>query len=293
MALPLETDLLRTFLAAAESGNLTRAASLVNRTQSAVSMQIKRLEESIGSPLFLRGARGVELTAKGEQLLGYARRIVALVDETAASLTAPPLEGKVRIGIPEEYGYAMLTRALGAFARVHPEVEISARYGCSTEHTRAVRAGELHLAVVFEWQDFSDGEILMTDPTVWTTSQSHALHERRPVPIALYENSGWCTDFAMRSLDSRELPYRIAYRSDTNGGLKVAVASGLAIAPISRSNIPPGCRELTADEGFSEIDASKVVMHRNRESRGPVVDAMTRAVREAFSNPAAAADPLL
>lgn len=280
---PLDTDLLRTFVAVAGSGNFTRAAEIVHRTQSAVSMQIKRLEADIGAPLFARGPRGVELTAKGEQLLGNARRIIALIDETSASMTAPPLSGRVRLGIPEEYGVAMLSRALSAFGKVHPEVEVSADYGSSSDHVKAVAADKLDLAVVFEWQDFSDGEILMTDPTVWVTSESHALHEERPVPIALYRNSGWCTDFAIRSLDQRRLPHRVAYRSSTNGGLKMAVLSGLAIAPISRSNIPAGCRELTPEDGFGAIDASNLVLHVNPRSRGEAVEAMARAIREAFA----------
>ncbi|MEO9340187.1 LysR family transcriptional regulator [Mesorhizobium sp. SB112] len=283
MNTPLDSELLRTFLAVAETGNFTKAATSVYRTQSAVSMQIKRLEEGIGAALFMRGSRGVELTRKGEQLLDNARRIVSLLDETAASMSSPPLTGRVRIGIPEEWGYAMLSRALGTFAKAHPDVEISARYGCSTQHMNELRADDLDIAVVFEWQDFSDGEILMTDPTVWVTSDAHVLHEQRPLPIALYENSGWCMDFALKSLDTRELPYRVAYRSDTSGGLKIAVASGLAIAPISRSNIPEGCRELTADEGFGNIDASNVVMHRNARSQGDVSDGMARAIRDAFS----------
>jgi DNA-binding transcriptional LysR family regulator len=283
MNTPLDSELLRTFLAVAETGNFTKAATSVYRTQSAVSMQIKRLEEGIGAALFMRGSRGVELTRKGEQLLDNARRIVSLLDETAASMSSPPLTGRVRIGIPEEWGYAMLSRALGTFAKAHPGVEISARYGSSTKNMRELSSDDLDIAVVFEWQDFSDGEILMTDPTVWVTSDAHALHEQRPLPLALYENSGWCMDFALKSLNTLGLPYRVAYQSDTSGGLKIAVASGLAIAPISRSNIPEGCRELTADEGFGNIDASNVVMHRNARSQGDVIDGMARAIRDAFS----------
>lgn len=280
---PLDSELLRTFLAVVETGNFTHAAGRVHRTQSAVSMQIKRLEETVGNELFTRGSRGVELTAKGEQLLANAQRIVTLIDETTAALAAPPLEGKVRLGIPEEYGYSVLVRALGAFAKVHPDVEISARHGRSAEHMRAVAEDRLDLAVVFEWQEFSNGELLMVDPTVWVISDAHLPHEQRPIPIALYEDEGWCTEFALDQLQRNRLPYRVAYRSATGGGLKVAVLSGLAIAPISRSNIPPGCRELTEADGFGDIDASKVVMHRNPRSRGKAVDAMARAIREAFA----------
>ena len=107
-------------MAIAETGNFTKAAEQVSRTQSAVSMQMKRLEEIVGDALFERGSRGVWLTRKGSDLLGNARRIVSLLDETAAQIGAPPLQGPVRIGIPEEYGFSVLSRALGAFAKRHP-----------------------------------------------------------------------------------------------------------------------------------------------------------------------------
>jgi DNA-binding transcriptional LysR family regulator len=282
----LDSDLLRTFVAVADSGNITRAASQVSRTQSAVSMQIRKLEEMVGDPLFLRGARGVELTRKGGQLLANARRIVSLIDETAAQLAAPALDGRVRIGIPEEYGQSVLSRALAVFAKHHPKVEITVIYGCSAVRLAQLRAGELDLAVVFEWQDFSEGEVLMTDPTVWVTSMTHHMHEETPVPIALYGSSGWCRDFAVRSLSERGIEFRIAYTSDTGGGLRLAVISGLAIAPISRSNIPEGCRELTDADGFGDIDASHVVLHRNPNSASPTVSGMAEAIREAFRTPA-------
>jgi DNA-binding transcriptional LysR family regulator len=278
----LDSDLLRTFVAIAETGNFTRAAEQVGRTQSAVSMQMKRLEEVVGEALFERGSRGVSLTRKGRELVANARRIISLLDETVAWMSAPPLGGPVRIGIPEEYGQAALTRALAAFAKRHRNVEVTVRYGSSSLHMAKLRAGALDLAVVFEWQDFSDGEVLINDPTVWVTSETHHQHEERPIPIALYEDSGWCRDFAIKSLEQRGLSFRVAYRSDNSAGLKLAVQSGLAIAPISRSNIPLQCRELTAADGFGDIDSSNVVLHRNPVARGPTIDGMADAIREAF-----------
>lgn len=282
MTMHLDSDLLRTFVAVAEMENFTKAAGVVGRTQSAVSLQIKRLEDMIGDPLFERGPRGVALTRRGEELLVNARRIVSLLDETAASLTAPALEGRVSIGIPEEYGTTVLPRALAAFNNAHPNVEITVRYASSSAQMAALERGDLDLAVVFEWQDSPRGEVLMVDPTVWATSEIHEVHAQTPVPIALYENSGWCTEFAIRSLENLGLEYRVAYRSDTSGGLKLAVASGLAIAPLSRSNIPPGCRELTTEDGFGGIDASNVVLYQRPAARGGAVNGMADAIRDAF-----------
>lgn len=282
MVIHLDSDLLRTFVAVAETGNFTKAAEHVNRTQSAVSMQIKRLEDMVGEMLFLRGSRGVALTRKGNELLSNARRIVSLLDETAASMSAPPLDGPVRIGIPEEYGHAILSQALGVFAKRHPQVEITVKYAHSASQMAALNAGELDLAVVFEWQNYSDGEVLMRDPTVWVTSDLHRVHEETPLPIAIYQNSGWCRDFAIKLLEQRNLDFRVAYTSDTSGGLRLAVTSGLAIAPISRSNIPAGCRELTAADGFGDIDSSNVVLHRNPSASSEAIDGMANAIREAF-----------
>ncbi len=231
----LDSDLLRTFVAIVDTGNFTKAAERAGRTQSAVSMQMKKLEAAVGNTLFERGSRGVVLTRRGGELVANARRIVSLLDEAAASLTAPQLGGPVRIGIPEEYGHAILSRALSAFSKRHAKVEVTVRYAHSGAQIEAVETGELDLAVVFEWQGHSGGEVLMHDPTVWVTSTLHNMHEERPVPIALYNREGWCRDFAIKSLEERGLAYRVAYTSDTNGGLKLAVTSGLAIAPISRS----------------------------------------------------------
>jgi DNA-binding transcriptional LysR family regulator len=281
---PLDSDLLRTFVAVAETGNFTKAAQKAGRTQSAISMQIKKLETVVGGVLFERGSRGVVLARRGADLIDNARRIVSLLDETAAAMSAPPLDGPVRIGIPEEYGHSILSRALSAFSRRHAQVEVTVRYAQSPTQMAALAAGELDLAVVFEWQDFAGGEVLMHDPTVWVTSMLHPMHEERPVPIALYSRAGWCRDFAMKSLEQRGLAHRVAYTSDTTGGLKLAVTSGLAIAPISRSNIPDGCRELTAADGFGDIDSSNVVLRRNPLASGEAIDGMAEAIREAFTS---------
>lgn len=278
----LDSDLLRTFVAVSETGNFTQAAGIVGRTQSAVSMQMKKLEEHVGAVLFERGSRGVALTRQGHELLGKARRIVSLLDETAAAMKKPPLNGPVRIGLPEEYGSSVLARALGNFAKRHPDVEVTVRYGRSAEHLESFARNQLDLAIVFDAQPSPDGEVMMTDPTVWVTSDLHGMHERSPLPIALYTRPSWCMELAIRSLRQRRIDYRVAYSSETSGGLKLAVASGLAVAPISRSNIPADCRELTAADGFGEIDSSRVVMHRNPQAAGAAVDSMAGAIRDAF-----------
>lgn len=278
----LESDLLRTFVAVSDTGSFTRAAAIVGRTQSAVSLQMKRLEESAGGALFERGSRGVVPTRLGQVLLTHARRVVSLLEEAGLALKSPPLTGPVRLGLPEEYGHAILTRALGAFARRHPNVEVTARCGSSAENLSRLDANVLDVAVVFDWRDTPGGEVLRHDPTVWVTSDLHRIHERSPLPIALYTSSGWCTDYAIKSLDQHGIAYRVAFTSDTNGGLRLAVTSGLAVAPIARSNIPEGCRELTSAEGFAAIDASRLVLRRNPRSSSGAIQTMASLLSSAF-----------
>jgi DNA-binding transcriptional LysR family regulator len=287
MTAPLDSDLLRTFLAVADTGNVTRAADMVRRTQSAVSMQIRRLEDLIGSALFERHSRGVILTGEGRRLVDNARRIVTLLDDTAAAMRSPALDGSVRIGISEEYVNSTLPKALGAFAAIHPGVEVTVRQETSMANSAALAAGELDIAVVFEPGGRTRSEVLMVNPTVWATSEQHGTHLRQPLPIATYTyaEGGWCDDLALRSLTTRNIENRVAYVSRTSGGLIAAVVSGLAIAPLSRSTIPPGCRELTEADGFGIIDMSNVVLRTRRGNRSPTVDAMADAIRRAFRAP--------
>jgi len=215
--LPLDSELLRTFVAVAAAGNVTRAAEQVGRTQSAVSIQIKKLEETLGESLFERGSRGVALTPQGKLLLVSANRIIGLLDEAATAIRAKPLGGPVRIGIPEEYGYTVLPRALAAFASQHPHVEVTVKCGYSAAQLAAIDADELDLAVIFDQEQPTTGEVLFIDPTVWVTSEVHCVHENDVVPVAIYERSNWCKKFAVGSLDKAKINYRVAYSCDTSG----------------------------------------------------------------------------
>ncbi|ANK88122.1 LysR family transcriptional regulator protein (plasmid) [Rhizobium sp. N6212] len=279
---PIESDLLRTFLVVAETSNFSAAAQRIGRTQSAVSTQIKRLEAAIGENLFERGARGVLLTRQGIQLVPYARRVIDLLNEAAATIRSKPLDGPVRIGIPEEYSQTVLPAALAAFAVRHPAVEVTVSCDYTVRNLAALERDELDLAVVFDWSDQNKGEVLCVDPTVWVTSMVHRLHDIDPLPVATYRNSTWSRDFALRSLEQIGRSYRIAFIADTGSGLKNAVTAGLAITTLSRSSIPPGCRELTAEDGFPPVDSSKVVLRRNSFRSSEAVRELAEMLRDAF-----------
>lgn len=277
-----DSDLMRGFLAVAEAGTVTGAADRLGRTQAAVSMQIRRLEEALGLQLFERQPRGVMLTENGTQLLPYARRVVALLEEAAAALRHRPLAGAVRVGIPDEYGERLLPQALAAFAERHPGVEVTVRVDYSAPQLAALAKGQLDLAVTFAPGQEGPGEVLAVDPTVWATSIAHGQHRQRPLPIAAFFHSDWCRDYAEGSLRRQGIAYRIAWECDTSGGMERAVRAGLAVAPLARSSIPEGCRALTAGDGFPPIDSSAVVLHCNPARRSPAVDGMAEMLRQAF-----------
>ncbi|MCO6185710.1 LysR family transcriptional regulator [Rhizobium sp. L1K21] len=282
MSYPLDSELLRTFLFVAEQGNFTRAADRVRRTQSAVSMQIQKLEAILETSLFTRGPRGVELTKEGQRLLPHARSIVRMTDETAAVMRAVKLEGQVRIGFPHEYTTTILPRVIAAFSELYPDIEVTTYCGYSSQQTAALEKDELDIAILFDPKDLMDGTFLAVDPTFWVTSTTHNQHLRSPIPIAIYWRSTWCRDYAIANLKQHGIAYRQAYSCDTAGALTAAASAGIAIAPLAASAIPPDCRKLTEEDGFSQIDTSRVVMRCNPRTINPAIRAMADAIEKAF-----------
>lgn len=280
--IPLDSDLMRAFLAVVDEGSVTAAADRIGRTQSAMSMQIRKLEESLGQPLFTRLPRGVVLTPRGAQLLPYARRVTSLLEEAATALREKPLAGPVRIGIPDEYAETILPRALAAFSERHPGVEVTVRCDFTAPQQAALDEDQLDLAVIYDSSHTSGDEVLCLDPTVWVTSIAHAQHLQQPVPVGVYFRSDWCRDFALRSLDQQSIPWRAAFECDTSASLRVAARTGLAISPLSRSTIPMGCRELTNVDGFPIVDRARVVLKRNPRGGSPAIEGLADMLREAF-----------
>lgn len=278
----LESDLLRTLVAIADTGKFTRASEIVGRTQSAVSVQMKKLEDVVGETLFERGPRGVTLTPPGERLVTDARRILSLLDQAAASLRLDPLDGFVRIGVPEEYGGTILPRVLSRFAKMHPQVEVTVRCAASSELNSEFDKGTLDLIVVHEEANRIGGEVLLHDPVVWVTSEKHFQHEINPMPVAVCDRGCWWREWALSSLDQQQKEYRIGYVSGSTFGLQAAVSSGIAVAVLAKSQIPPDCRELTLQEGFPQLQGTNIVLRKRKPGTCNTKASMAQAIREAF-----------
>ena len=181
----LDTDQLRSFLAIVDAGSFTRAAERVHKTQSAVSMHVRRLEEQLGCALFVKQGRGARLTAEGESLIEFARRIIQVEAGAMAALSRKGLRGAVRLGIPDDYAESFLAEILGRFNRRHPLVEVSVACEGSQELAQQVSAGALELALVTDHPGLHGFELLREQPLVWAAAERFRVEDGAPIPLAL------------------------------------------------------------------------------------------------------------
>ncbi|ESR22833.1 LysR substrate-binding domain-containing protein [Lutibaculum baratangense] len=280
----LEIDLLRTFVEIAETGSFSRAARSVARTPSAVSMQMKRLEEIVGKTLFVRDARSVRLTGDGEALIGYARRILRLSNEAVGMFRSPELEGLVRLGTPDDFGTRFLPNILSRFARTHPGVEVQVTLGMSKGLLKRLDAGALDLALVTTGggrQMLERGRVVYTEPLVWGGLENGCAYEQRPLPLALATNGCAWRASALSALDAAGLPYRVAYSSEHCAGQMAAIRADLAIAPFAESLIEPPLVRLDERHGLPPIGDYQMVIAEGR-NLGPAAEALVQQVVDGF-----------
>ncbi|MBL4713831.1 MAG: LysR family transcriptional regulator [Alcanivorax sp.] len=280
----LDTETLRTFVAIAENGSFTRAAHQVFRTPSALSMQIKRLEETLGQSLFIREARRVSLTPEGEVLLGYGRRLLKLNEEAVGRFLAPSLEGSVRLGTPDDVGTRVLPQVLTRFARSHPAVQVNVNAGRSIDLLKRLDNGELDLALVtLGHSDLSAkrGEVVHTEPLVWAGRDGGVAVQRSPLPLSLANHGCAWREMALGALDKAEISYRVAYNSEHCAGQEAAMLADLAVAPFPASLVQPPLRVLGPESGLPALGDYQIALVR-RDGSGPAAEALAEQVVETF-----------
>ena len=260
----LPPDLLRTFVAAARALNFTQAARQVHRTQSAVSMQMRRLEGEIGKPLFRRVARGVELTRDGEVLLRYARRILRLHDEALVSLTAPELDGVIRLGAAEDYSSQHLPDILKRFAARHPLVRVDLYCDLSGNLLEMLAEERLDLCLCNSEAGEHGGDFLRNEPVIWVAPADAEPEALSPLPLAMFHDGCMYRKWAMQALAKRGISYRVACASPSIAGVLAAVRAGLAVAPVGASTRLSGFRVL--EEGIlPRLPSATVSLHQSGE----------------------------
>jgi DNA-binding transcriptional LysR family regulator len=299
MALPvgLDIDLLRTFVAIAEEGSFTRAAERVGRTQSAVSLQMQRLEQVLGQTLLDRGKGGsVELSQRGQYLLVRAREILAMNDDIVSSLRSAPLHGTVRLGFAEEFSSRYLSRILARFAEKAPHVEVEFTSTVSCALANKLKAGEFDLAVLEQGLEPRNwpAEEIWRERLCWVTSDTHNQHMREVLPVTVSPSDcqwrpPWLTEclwrgMALRSLEQSGRKHRIASTSGTTSGQLALALGGLAVVATLKSlDLPEGLRHVRGEEGLPELPEVALLMLKAREPRQPATDLLADCIRKVVS----------
>ena len=270
----LQLDWLRAFVAVVDTGSLTAAAPAVHRSQSAVSMQLSKLEGAVGRALLSRGPRHLELTPAGRELLPRARRLLELHAETVEALRGPELVGRVRLGVPDDYAASYLTPVVRSFAAKHAGVEIVLDCEQSTALVPRVSRGETDIALVSRDRR-GRGSLLFREPLVWVGAPHGELWRRDPLPVAVYEHTSRARQAVVRALRGAGRSFRIVVNTPSLAGQLAAAESGVAIAVLTRCSVPASLQVLGERAGLPSLPSMDVALVRSRASRGlPAVDAL-------------------
>lgn len=258
----MDTDLLRAFVAVAECEGFSAAGKVLNRTQSAVSLQIKRLEQGMGGALFERTSRSVLLTDAGQRMLPYARQMLSLQDEAQRLMSAEPPGELIRLGISEEQASAYLPDLLPRFAHTHPNVRLEVTCDISGTLVSRFQEGLLDAALAVRHSPTHTGQILGREPMVWVVEEGRGVDQWDKLPLALNPDGCIFRAHAFAALGRERRRWELRYTSPSPTGVNVAVQSGLALTVKTPRSVPPGCRVIGAAEGLPELGHVEIELHR-------------------------------
>ncbi|HEX2257794.1 MAG TPA: LysR substrate-binding domain-containing protein [Afifellaceae bacterium] len=283
---PLDPDQLRTFIAIAETGSFTRAATMVARTQSAVSMQMRRLEERVGRPLFERDGRSSRLTGEGERLLPHARRILKAQAEALQAFDNGGEAGLVRLGVPDDYA-GFLPEVLGRFACCRPLVEITVECQPSVQLIDLVQANTLDIAIITHLpsRERPIPYILRREPLVWLASDRHNVHEQSPLPLAAFGAECRWRQIALEQLTTAGRDYRVAFSSWNSAAVLAAIEAGLGVSVLPIFLVRPGMRVLSVAGGFPPLPDCEIAVIRAPDANSRLVDALHQHIVEGLAQP--------
>jgi len=275
---PVGSDLLRSFCVISEQGHLTAAATILGRTQSAISVQLRKLENELGVVLFTRTPQGMVLTPCGEQLLPVAKAALAELT-TVRRLFDDQLTGTIRVGIPDDYDDFVLERVLAAFARNNPLVEVTAISGCTSGFAAMIDKGALDVAVVSQREQQGDTPFSVAR-TVWAVEATTQVDPTQPVPLVLLDRQCWWKEIATDALRAADRPYRVMFKSSSFANLKAAIRAGLGVGILPAGSLGSAMRKLGPAEGFPVLPAAHRRILVNPDSASNLTAAMVRALRD-------------
>ncbi|MET1412360.1 LysR substrate-binding domain-containing protein [Roseibium sp. HPY-6] len=266
----LEMDLLRSFVAVAAHRNFTRAAEAVGRTQSAVSLQIKRLEEIVEKRLFERTRQSVSITQTGEALLVYANRILAANDAALSHLQRPEVEGLVRIGAPDDYATFMIPPLLSALSREHPRLQFEVTCDNACDLLPQLKQGQLDLVVATHRPDAVAGQIARYEPLHWVASPDFTDDPEEPLSLVLFPVGCVCREIALDALKRIDRSWRVTYSTRSIGLMEKALQDGSAVSAMEASVIPSGLRIVERAAGLPPLPEVVISVHQSNTAEAHV-----------------------
>jgi DNA-binding transcriptional LysR family regulator len=281
----IDPDLLRSFAFVAEERSFTRAAERVGRTQSAVSMQMQRLETVLGQKLLLRGKGGsVQLTPHGNFLLDRSRELLAMNDQIWSAFRSPAMHGTLRLGTPDDYALRYLPTILKRFADSHPGVDVDVLCESSSSLRERLLHGDLDLTLISEGSEPAHWPAteLWRGKLLWITSQRHTPHRQDPLPLALARKGCIWRAAAIGALERAGRHARVAYTSATQVGTHAPVLAGLAVTVSTISWVPEGLRIVRTDEGLPELPEFGILLVKGRTPNQPLTDILAAHITETF-----------
>jgi DNA-binding transcriptional LysR family regulator len=284
MTAPLDLDQLQSFCAIADCGSFTEAARRVNKTQSAVSMQIKRLEERLGHPLLTRDGRSVALTQHGEVLYARARKMLRTNAEIMDHFSEGDLAGSIRFGVPDDYAVRLLPVILSSFQRTHPKIAVDVACMASEQLLEGMKAGKYDLIVFTQGTDQNFGELFRTEKMFWVASHGGRALASEPMPLASGSQTCiWRVD-AVEALNRVGKDYRIAYTSSNATAISSAVLSDLAVGFLPESALQPGMRVLGEEHGLPRLGDAQIALMRGSHAYGGIYDVLANHIVQSMGN---------
>ena len=283
MSRNLDMTALRAFVAVADVGSVTRAAGFLNLTQSAVSMQLKRLEVSLGQTLLDRSARQIALTAQGEQLLGYGRRLLALNDEVFARLTHQAFEGEITLGVPADIVYPHIPGVLKRFAAAYPRVKVQLISSYTKRLKRLFDRGDCNVILTTETGIEAGAETLKTSPMVWVGSPGGSAYKARPLRLA-FEHASLFRTAVEQALDQAGMAWEIGVESDSSRTVEAGITADFAVHACLEGTSPNYIEQIDHKGQLSDLPRMNINLYAPMRGQMPLADELADFVRQAYRN---------
>lgn len=281
--MPRNLDLaaLRSFVTVADVGGVTRAAGYLNLTQSAVSMQIKRLEDSLGLALFLRAARKLALSPEGEQLVSYGRRMLALNDEVLSRFSSTACEGDIRLGVPHDVVYPAIPGVLKRMAQAYPRVRVNLVSSFTVLMKPAFARGEFDVILTTEEFPDTGAEVLGARPLVWVGAQGGSAWQRRPLRLG-FKDTCIFRPTAQAALDAAGIAWDMATGGESEQAVEATVAADLAVSARMAGSIPEGTEVIAGDNQLPALGEMKLGLYRANRRNDEAVEMLMSELRCAY-----------